>query len=142
MIVRDVPRSEWGSFLESFSHEHSAWIGTIHWLVGDVPAIHIPSVALQSLSLECAVSGPILRFTFVDGISLSAVRPCVVRVQSEDRGERALEAETEDGVFIRLAFRATAFPDQLDGLAPAEPIPQRLGLASRRHGFVDGVRRC
>jgi hypothetical protein len=45
-----------------------------------------------------------------------------MRVQSEDRGDRALEAETADGVFIRLAFRAPAFPEQLDGLAPAELI--------------------
>ena len=122
MTVREVPRSEWRSFLESFSHEHCAWMGTIHQLVGEVPATLIPSVVLKSVGLECGVSGPILRFTFVDGISVSAVRPCVVRVQTEEGGERALEAETTDGVFIRLAFRATAFPDQLDGLAPAELI--------------------
>jgi hypothetical protein len=44
-----------------------------------------------------------------------------VRVQrTSDGAERALEIETVDGAFVRVAFRATVPPDQLDGIAPGE----------------------
>jgi hypothetical protein len=126
MTVRDVSRSEWPSFLEHFSREHRAWISTMHGLVAGAPLTHIPSVALKSVTLESDVPGPIVRITFFNGVSLCAVRPCVVRVQTDDGAERALEVETADGGFIRLAFRATALPEQLDGIAPGELMADAL----------------
>jgi hypothetical protein len=120
MTIRSVPLSEWRSFLEAFSRAHCAWIGTIHGVVAGAPFIQIPSVAVRAITLERDVSGPVLRISFVNGLSLCAVRPCVIRVQEEDDAERALEIETAGGEFIRLAFRATALPEQLDGLAPGE----------------------
>jgi hypothetical protein len=126
MTVRDLPQSEWRSFLEGFSRGHRAWMGTIHGLVAGAPVTHIPSVALKSVTLVSGASGPILRITFVNGVSLCAVRPCVVRVQTDDGAEHALEVETADGGFIRLAFRATALPEQLDGIAPGELVADAL----------------
>jgi hypothetical protein len=126
MTIQDLPRCEWGSFLEGFSREHRAWIGTIHGLVAGAPVTHIPSVALKSVTLESGASGPIVRITFVNGVSLCAVQPCVLRVQTDDGVERALEVETADGGFIRLAFRATALPEQLDGIAPGELMAEAL----------------
>jgi hypothetical protein len=49
-----------------------------------------------------------------------------VRVQTDDGAERALEVETADGGFIRLAFRATALPEQLDGVAAGELMAEAL----------------
>jgi len=51
-----------------------------------------------------------------------------MRIQETDIGlAQALEIDGLDDQFIRLAFRATAMPEQLDGLAPGElistPIP-------------------
>ena len=52
--------------------------------------------------------------------------PCASRRQISGVVQ-ALEIDAPDGQFIRLAFRATALPEQLDGLAPgeltADPIP-------------------
>jgi hypothetical protein len=127
MTLRDVPQSEWRSFLEGFSREHCAWIGTIHGLVGGAPVTHVPSMALKSVTLDSgASSGFVLRITFVNGVSLCAVRPCVVRVQADDGAERALEVETADGGFVRLAFRATALPEQLDGVASGELMAEAV----------------
>ena len=47
-------------------------------------------------------------------------RPRLRIQQTETGAVQALEIETLDGRFIRLAFRATALPEQLDGLAPGE----------------------
>jgi hypothetical protein len=121
-----VPRCEWPSFLEGFGRQHRAWFGTIHGLVAGAPITHITSVALKCVTLESGAPGPILRITFVNGVSLCALRPCVVRVQTDDGAERALEVETAEGGFIRLAFRATALPEQLDGIVPGELMADAL----------------
>jgi hypothetical protein len=81
MTIRNVPPSDWPSFLEQFSREHCAWTGAIHGgVAGAAPVVHIPSVALKAVTLESGASGPILRISFVSGISLCAVQPRVVRV--------------------------------------------------------------
>jgi hypothetical protein len=44
-----------------------------------------------------------------------------VRVQQRSDGaECALEVETVEGAFVRVAFRASALPVELDGIAPGE----------------------
>ena len=121
MTVRDVPRSEWRSFLERFTREHRAWLATIHGIERGVVVTRVPSEAIKSVALEHHVPGAIVRLTFVNGVSLCAPRPSAVRVQeTEDGAECALEVDTVDGAFTRLAFRATALPEQLDGIAPNE----------------------
>ena len=119
--LRNVPPSEWRPFLDRFSREHRAWIATIHGVVGGTPVTRVPCVALKSVTLEDGVSGPVLRVTFINGVSLCATRPCAMRVQQMSNGaECALEVDTADAGFIRLAFRAAALPEQLDGVAPGE----------------------
>ena len=121
MTVRGVPPSEWGSFLERFSREHRAWRATIHGIEREVPVTVVPSVAIRSVILEKPAADPVVRLTFSNGVSLCAPRPCVIRVQETDRrAVCALEVETVDGAFIRVAFRAVALPEQLDGIAPHE----------------------
>ena len=117
MRVQDVPPAEWCSFLERFSREHRAWRATIHGIDGRTAVTRIPSEAIRSIEFE----NQMVRLTLVNGVSLCAASPCAVRVQrGADGAERALEIETADGALIRLALRATARPDQLDGIAPGE----------------------
>lgn len=139
MTVRDVPQSEWCEFVERFSHQHAAWIGCLHGLVAGAPVTRIPSVALKSVTLESDAPDPSVRITFVNGVSLCAVRPCVVRVQTDEGAERALEVETVDGGFIRLAFRAAALPEQLDGVAPGESVAEALAERSFAIGVGSGA---
>jgi hypothetical protein len=121
MTMRDVPPSEWRGFLEAFGREHRAWLATIHGIEQETPFTCIPSAALKSVRLENGHPDHVVRLTFVTGISLCAVRPCAVRVQQRHDGAVcALEVETVDGALVRLAFRATALPEQLDGVAPNE----------------------
>ena len=59
--------------------------------------------------------------------ALSADNPSALRIQLTDIGlVQALEIDGSDGQLIRLAFRATAMPEQLDGLAPGEPKADRI----------------
>ena len=121
MTVRDVPRSEWSSFLEQFTRAHRAWRATVHGIERGVPVTWVPSAAIKSVTFERDVADSIVRLTFVNGVSLCAPRPCAVRVQEITNGaQSALEVDSADGALIRLAFRATALPEQLDGMAPDE----------------------
>lgn len=119
--IHDLPASEWPSFLERFSREHRAWLATVHGLEQGTPVRLVRSVAIRVVTLEGGDPDRLLRVTFADGISLCAPRPCAMRVQqTRDGADRALEVDTVDGAFVRIAFRAIASPEQLDGLAPGE----------------------
>jgi hypothetical protein len=104
-----------------FGRAHRAWLATVHGVEHGVPVTSVSSVAVESVALETRGVDHILRLTFANHISLSAPRLSAVRVQEDDDGaEWALEVDTAEGAFIRMAFRATALPEQLDGMAPGE----------------------
>jgi hypothetical protein len=116
-----VPAVEWRSFLEGFSARHRGWLATIHGFARGGLLTRIRSHALASVSLERRDLDDLIRLTLANGISLCAPKPRAVRVQRlSDGAESALEVETAAGGLIRLAFRATALSEQLDGVAPAE----------------------
>ena len=122
MLIHDVPRTEWPKFLDQFNRQHRAWLATVHGMEHGRPVTRVPSVPIQSVTLVSELAEETLRLTLGNGISLCAPRPRALRVQESDEEgiERALEIETVDGALIRIAFRAVARPDQLDGLAPGE----------------------
>ena len=119
--IVSVPAVEWCGFLARFSRRHRGRLATIHGFARDVPLTRVRSEALESVVLEQSDCDYLVRVTLANGISLCAPRPRAVRVQQTDEGaEAALEIETASGAFIRVAFRATVLPDQLDGVAPRE----------------------
>jgi hypothetical protein len=116
-----VPELEWHLFLKRFSWRHRGWMATIHGFEQGRPVTRIPSARLASAALEDVDSCSLVRLTVGGGVSLVAPRPRTIRVQlNGEDAERALEVETVDGAFVRLAFRATALPQDLDGFAPEE----------------------
>ena len=117
-VIHEVPAGEWCPFLEGFSRAHRAWLATTHVVDTRGAVTRRSQVGLKSATY---VVDAVL-FEFLDeGQSFCARRPCALRIQQTDIGAvQALEIETLDGQFIRLAFRATALPEQLDGLAPGE----------------------
>ena len=89
----------------------------------------VPSVAIRAVSLEEEFTDCVVRVTFGNGLSLCAPRPSAVRVQKTDDGaDCALEIETVTGGFVRVAFRATARPEELDGVAPGELTGEVVSL--------------
>jgi hypothetical protein len=121
MTIQQVPPPQWRPFLERFSREHRAWLATVHGVEHGRPMTRVPSVAIHSVSLERDVPDGVVRVMFGNGLSLCAPRPSVIRVQKADDGaDCALEIDTVTGGFVRVAFRASARPEELDGLAPGE----------------------
>jgi hypothetical protein len=117
-MIRDVPIGEWGSFVERFGREHHAWLATVHAI--DARGT-VTRSAQKPLKSATASAGAMTLEFIGDAHSLSAHHPCALRIQETDIGlVQALEIDGPEGQFIRLAFRATAMPEQLDGLAPGE----------------------
>jgi hypothetical protein len=117
-VIQEVPAGEWCPFLEGFGRAHRAWLATIHVVDTGGAVTRWTQVGLKSAAY---VVDAVL-FEFLDeGHSVCVHRPSALRIQQTDIGAvQALEIDTLDGQFIRLAFRATALPEQLDGLAPDE----------------------
>jgi hypothetical protein len=117
-MIRALPAGEWRAFLEAFGRAHFAWLATIHIVDPHGAVTRSPLLPLMSASS----SRDAIRLEVVDGrYSITAHRPCALCVQQSVSGAiEALEINTAEGQFIRLAFRATALPEQLDGLAPGE----------------------
>lgn len=121
MTMHDVPPSEWRSFLERFSREHRAWLATMHWVPASGAVMAAQGAALESISFDDETSHKIVRVCFLDGPAVRLEQPHALHIEQDDRGaERALEIETAAGGLFRLAFRATARPEELDGIAPRE----------------------
>jgi hypothetical protein len=121
MTIRHVPPPQWHAFLDRFSREHRAWLATVHGVEHGRPTTRVPSVAIRSVSLEEDVLDGIVRVTYGNGLSLCAPGPSAVRVQQTDDGaDCALEIDTAGGALVRVAFRATARAEELDGMAPCE----------------------
>lgn len=121
MTTHDIPPSDWPAFVERFSRQHHTWLGTVHGIERGRPVTRIPSIGIESVTLESSATAPVLRLRFSNGISLCAQRPQAMRVQQTDDGaECALEIDAAHDTFLRLGFRAAARPDELDGLAPGE----------------------
>jgi hypothetical protein len=125
MPVFDIPREQWPPFLDSFSRRHRGWLASVEQ--SDLTSTTV-AADLQPLATVTAerdgldISAITISFAAASGASeVRLEKPTVIRVDrtSED-DERALEIVDEDGVRTRIGFRATASPEMLNGLAPAE----------------------
>ena len=130
-MTQEIPAGQWREFLEAFGREHRAWIATVHIVAAHGAVIRATPVRLKSAS---SLIGAVTVEFVNEHPPLHVRRPGVIRIQRTDAGiVQALEVETLEGQFIRLAFRSTALPEQLDGLAPAEASPgERACLRSLR----------
>jgi hypothetical protein len=102
MEVHEISRQDWPGALEGFSRAHRGWLVSIASAKVDGP---LRSVQTEGGSIVVQVG---------EAAALRIDAPVAVRV--DDLG---LEIEAAGGV-TRLRFRASALPETLDGIAPAE----------------------
>jgi len=125
MPVLDIPREQWPPFLESFSRRHRGWLASVEQsnLIGTTLAADLEPLAQVTAERDGAdVSAITISFATISGApEVRLDKPSSVRVdQTSEDADSTLEIVDEDGVRTRIAFRATATPETLDGLAPAE----------------------
>jgi hypothetical protein len=124
MPLLEVPREQWSAFLHSFSGRHRGWLALVEHSepTGTTATAAQPLFEVMEERDGPDVSAIRILFAPVSGAPEGRLhKPTRVSVDrtSEDT-ERGLEIVDEEGVRTRVSFRATAKPETLDGLAPAE----------------------
>lgn len=123
MSVHDVPRGKWASILDHFSRTHRGWLAQVT-RIGPGPEVLLAIESRPLQSIAAVVDG--LHVTAIcihvrDGPLVCVGSPRALAVDRLDDGTpRGLEIDGAGGEFVRVSFRATARPEELDGLAPAE----------------------
>jgi uncharacterized protein DUF5335 len=109
MRTKQIPKSEWPAFLDSFSREHEGWLMKLEILGSEIGA----QVMETGLSLEGVTDE---RDTVVitagsapdDHITHSIGNPTEVSLEQTDEGaDMALSIKSADGTTALLSFRAT-----------------------------------
>lgn len=123
MPARVIPRAAWGEFLAAFGRQHRAWLASVEGAGGASDRIERPLAGITADAPGGRITA--IRFAFGGrGTPASEIRvddPRVVRLlQTPEGADRALEIEDSARNCTRLAFRASAFPDEVDGLATGE----------------------
>jgi len=123
MSVHDVPRARWTAALEQFSHLHRGWLTRVT-RVGDGPELLSTTEWLPLQSVAAVVDGTYVSAICVHvqhGATVCVAAPRALAVDRRENGlDRALEIDGAGGEFVRVVFRTTARPEELDGLTPAE----------------------
>jgi hypothetical protein len=152
MSVHDVPRARWTGMLEQFSRAHRGWRASVATVrPGPELAFRTDWHPLESVTVArtgTRVTAIFANFQGAPAICVKAPRALAVDTR-EDGAERALEIDAAEGTFVRLVFRATALPEEVDGMAPAELIEPRAPVAIAGgtaatltgHGEITGRRR-
>lgn len=125
MSVHDVPRSRWADVLEQFSRGHRGWLASVVTVrPGPELVSHTDWRPLESVTVAQAGGRPTaVRVRFQGGPTVFVKSPRTLGVDRRDDGaERALEIDAGEAEFVRIAFRATALPEEVDGIAPAELV--------------------
>ncbi|HLE61616.1 MAG TPA: DUF5335 family protein [Pyrinomonadaceae bacterium] len=124
MKTKEIPRSEWPEFFDSFSRKHEGWLVTLEVLGADIGA----QVEGRELSLEGIVSewdevhgdeiAVMIGGTPGDHITHNISRPTQVSLEQTDEGaDAALAIKASDETTTLLRFRAAVLPELVDGIA-------------------------
>lgn len=118
-MTRELPDTEWESFLTSFTMQHDRWLVTVESLRGADRRIEAENKPLEGITARLGASEPReivvtvgshRRFTLDDPVRL--------RVESQGGVDQALQIEQADGTVTRVAFRSAIAPELVDGLLP------------------------
>lgn len=123
MQTRQIPKSEWPAFLDSFSRQHEGWLVKLEILNPDLGAqVQETGLALEGVTDEWDEAGGntimIMAGNEPDGhITHSINNPTEVSLERTDEGaDVALSIKSADGTTALLSFRAAVLPETVDAL--------------------------
>ena len=123
MQTKQITRTEWPAFFDSFSRKHEGWLATLE--------IFGPEVGAQTEERELAFEGitdesdeaqgnTIMIMTggkARDHITHTISHPTEVSLEKTDEGaDAALAIKSEDGVTALLRFRSPVVPEAVDAM--------------------------
>jgi hypothetical protein len=122
MPTQEIPRDDWTTFLNTFSHQHEGWLSTVEILGPDIgaqeEARNLPlegiSVSRDSEPETIAIS---LGNDAEDHVTHTITNPTRIWLEQTSEGANsALEIESEDEVKTLLRFRSALPAEMVDGV--------------------------
>jgi hypothetical protein len=123
MKTREISRSEWPEFFDSFSRQHEGWLVTLEILGSQIGAqLEGRELALEGIVAEWdEVRGDEIAIMIGakadDHITHNISRPTQVSLEQTDEGaDVALAIQSADGVTALIRFRSAWLPEMVDGV--------------------------
>ena len=123
MQTKQIPKSEWAAFLNTFSRQHEGWLVKLEIFNPDLGAqVEQTGLALKGLADEWDdVKGNTIMIMagneLDDHVTHSISNPTEVSLeQTDDGADVALSIKSADGTTALLSFRATVLPETVDAL--------------------------
>ncbi len=121
MQTRQIPKTEWPSFLENFGRRHEGWVVKLEILNPDIGAqVEATGLVLEGLTDEYnEVTGNTIMImagnTPEDHLTHSISHPTEVSLERTDGGaDVALSIKSADGTTSLLSFRSAFLPEMVD----------------------------
>ena len=127
MKTKEISRSEWPEFFDSFSRQHEGWLVTLEILGSEIGAqVEERQLAFEGIVAEWdEVQGDEMAIMIGampdDHITHSISRPTQVSLEQTDEGaDAALAIKSADGATALLRFRSPMLPEMVDAVV-AQP---------------------
>jgi hypothetical protein len=123
MKTREIPRTEWAAFFDSFSRQHEGWRVTLEVFGPDIgDQIEERDLALEGITAELADAGDKIEIMIGakpdDHITRTISAPAQVSLEQTDEGaDVALAVKAADETTTLLRFRSAVLPEMVDAVA-------------------------
>jgi hypothetical protein len=121
--MKEIPRKEWGEFLDSFSRQHEGWLVTVEVLGEEIGAqVEAEGKPLEGITAELKDGGVdsimiTMGLTPAEHVTHNITTPTHVRIeQAENGADIALQIESSDGVTTLVRLRSAMLPEMVDGV--------------------------
>jgi hypothetical protein len=123
MQTREISKTEWPSFFDSFSRRHEGWLATLEILGPDIGAqLEERDLPFEGITDERdEVKGD--RIMIMTGgkpddhVTHTITQPTEVSLEQTDEGaDAALAIKSADGVIALLRFRSPMLPEAVDAM--------------------------
>ncbi len=121
MATREIPKSEWKEFFDSFSRLHQGWLADVQVLGGQTTRHYeVKGLPFRGASYDTKGTGGNQVDIFIDqspkeDITHTINSPTHIRLEQTDTGaDQGLEVEGADGTKTVVRFRNPMPPDEVD----------------------------
>jgi hypothetical protein len=123
MSTREIPRTEWVAFFDSFSRQHEGWRITLEVFGLDIgDQIEERELALEGVTAELADGGDKIEIMIGakpdDHITHTISAPTQLSLEQTDEGaDLVLAIKAADGTMTLLRFRSAMLAEMVDAVA-------------------------
>ena len=120
--MREIPRSEWVEFLDSFSRQHEGWLVTVEVLGAEIGAqVEAQDMPLQGITADLKGGADAVTVILGGGVDEHVTHginePTHLRIeQAENGADMTLQIESRGGIVTLVRFRSAVLPEMVDGV--------------------------